>query len=234
MRILAFISIIFFSFSTHSQEFTNQKVNNWQGVERIVALGDIHGDFDQFTRVLRDSGLINQRNQWIGGKTHFVQTGDVPDRGSETRKIMNLFMALERQAEEAGGMVHPLIGNHEAMNAGGDLRYVTKKEFNEFIDKKSKKSRNDYYSQYVQDIKDNTAQENWPEFDKKYKKKWEDEFPIGWLEHRQNWSKAGLYGRWIASHNAVIIINDTIFMHGGISPKFATTPLDSKIGRAHV
>jgi hypothetical protein len=201
--------------------------NNWQGVERVVALGDIHGDFDQFTRVLRDAGLINQRNVWIGGKTHFVQTGDVPDRGPETRKIMNLLMVLERQAKNAGGMVHALIGNHESMNAYGDLRYVTKKEYTAFKGKRSKKNRKTYYKQYIQYVKDNTAEEEWPEFDKEYKKKWEKEFPLGWVEHRNAWGPNGLYGQWVAHHNGVIIINDSMFMHGGLSPKFATTALDS-------
>ncbi len=36
---------------------------------------------------------------------------------------------LEKQAKRAGGHVHALIGNHEAMNIVGFLDYVSKEEF---------------------------------------------------------------------------------------------------------
>lgn len=74
----------------------------WAGVERVVAVGDVHGDFGQFTAVLRDAGLIDQRDRWSGGKAHLVQVGDVPDRGPDTRKIMDFLMRLEGQARKAG------------------------------------------------------------------------------------------------------------------------------------
>lgn len=54
-----------------------------------------------------------------------MQTGDVPDRGPDSRKVMDLLMDLEKQARKAGGIVHALLGNHEVMNMVGDLRYVT-------------------------------------------------------------------------------------------------------------
>src|SRR5262245_33598569 len=99
------------------------------GVERVVAVGDVHGDFGAFVGVLRAAGVIDQKNKWTGGKTHLVQTGDVPDRGADSRKVMDLLMDLEKQAPKAGGRVHALIGNHEAMNLYGDLRYVVPGEF---------------------------------------------------------------------------------------------------------
>jgi len=96
----------------------------WADVERVVAIGDIHGDYHQLVRALQLGEVIDDRNQWIGGKTHLVQTGDVLDRGPDSRKAMDLLMALERQALEAGGRVHALIGNHEAMTLHKDRRYV--------------------------------------------------------------------------------------------------------------
>lgn len=225
-----FLSVTFVlsaSVSVSAVAADDTKENNWQGVERVVALGDVHGEYEQFIRVLRDAKLINQRNNWIGGKAHFVQTGDVPDRGPKTRDAMDLLMKLEKQAKKAGGMVHVLIGNHEAMNASGDLRYVTKKDYTAFRSRKSKNLRKAFYERYVDYVKNTTEEAAWPSFNKEYKNEWEKKFPLGWVEHRQNWSKQGKYGKWVASHNSVIIINDSIFMHGGISPKFATTALDS-------
>jgi hypothetical protein len=106
--------------------------DTWSGVERIVAVGDVHGDFDQFVKALRAGGVIDANENWIAGKTHLVQTGDVLDRGSDSRKAMDLLMKLEAQAADANGAVHALVGNHEAMVLLGDLRYVSEGEYKAF------------------------------------------------------------------------------------------------------
>ena len=79
-------------------------------------MGDVHGDFPQLIGVLRAAGVIDKKNKWSGGKTHLVQTGDVLDRGPDARKLLDFLITLEKQARSAGGAVHCLIGNHEAMN----------------------------------------------------------------------------------------------------------------------
>ena len=106
--------------------------DTWKGVERIVAVGDVHGDFEQFVKALRAAGVVDERNDWAAGKTHLVQTGDVLDRGPDSRKAMDLLMKLETQAAKAGGAVHPLIGNHEAMVLMDDWRYLLPAEIKAF------------------------------------------------------------------------------------------------------
>jgi hypothetical protein len=106
----------------------------YTGVERVVAVGDVHGDVDALKEVLRLAGLIDAKDRWVGGKAHLVQTGDIPDRGDHTRAAFELLMRLEVEARKAGGRVHPLLGNHELMNMRGDLRYVTPGEFASFAD----------------------------------------------------------------------------------------------------
>lgn len=101
-----------------------ERQDTWAGVERIVAVGDVHGDYEQFVRVLRAAEVIDEKHDWAAGKTHLVQTGDVLDRGPDSRKAMDLLMKLEAQAAKAGGAVHALIGNHEAMMLLGDWRYM--------------------------------------------------------------------------------------------------------------
>src|SRR5579863_3887269 len=98
--------------------------DTFEGVERIVAIGDIHGDLEVFVNLLKTAKLVDNRNNWIGGKTHLVMPGDFIDRGNNSRKVMDLLMSLEPQAQKAGGRVHALLGNHEAANLYGDLRYV--------------------------------------------------------------------------------------------------------------
>ena len=106
--------------------------HHWTGVERVVAIGDIHGDYDNYMAILEAAGLVNTRGKWAGGKTHLVQTGDIPDRGPDTLKIIEHLKKLAKEAKKKGGRVHSLIGNHEAMNVTGDLRYVTAGEFQAF------------------------------------------------------------------------------------------------------
>ena len=98
--------------------------DSFQGVERIVAVGDVHGDYDQFVKTLRAAKVIDAKNNWAAGKTHLVQNGDVLDRWPDSKQVMDLLMKLEVQSAKAGGAVHALIGNHEAMVVLGDWRYV--------------------------------------------------------------------------------------------------------------
>jgi len=152
----------------------------WKDVERIVAVGDVHGDLGQLVKALRAAKVIDAKNKWTGGKTHLVQIGDVPDRGPDTKQALDLLMALEEQAKEAGGRVHALIGNHEAMVMTGDLRYSHRGEIESFGGREA--------------------------LIKAY-------------------SPKGKYGKWILTHNTVIKINDILFVHGGIGPRYAKKPL---------
>lgn len=93
--------------------------------ERVVAIGDLHGDLAATRRALRLAGAIDDGDRWIGGKTTVVQTGDLLDRGDDEPELLALFERLEREAAAAGGRVIVLNGNHELMNVAGDFRYVT-------------------------------------------------------------------------------------------------------------
>jgi hypothetical protein len=168
---------------------TAQTADVWNGVDRIVAIGDVHGDYEQFVTVLRFAGLIDAEGNWTGGKTHLVQTGDLVDRGPQSRRVMDLVMKLEAQAARSGGFVHALIGNHEAMNIGGDLRYVSAADFAS------------YRSESPEE---------------------EPGKPAGYAGHRRLWGPDGTYGKWIRGLNAIVRINDTVFVHGGIGPKYAS------------
>ena len=101
-------------------------------LERVVAVGDVHGAFDQFASILRAAGLVDARNRWTGGKAVLVQTGDVLDRGRDSRKALDLLRRLEREARGAGGAVYALLGNHELMRLASDWRYVSEGELQAF------------------------------------------------------------------------------------------------------
>lgn len=47
--------------------------------ERIVAIGDLHGDFGLAIKVLKIAKVIDDKYNWIGGNTVVVQVGDQLD-----------------------------------------------------------------------------------------------------------------------------------------------------------
>jgi hypothetical protein len=102
--------------------------------ERLIAIGDVHGDLDALLRALRLGGAIGRDDHWSGGALWVVQTGDVLDRGDDEEAILDRLDALAREAEAAGGRVIALNGNHELMNAQGDFRYVTEGGFDDFAE----------------------------------------------------------------------------------------------------
>jgi len=108
--------------------------DTFSNVARVVAIGDVHGDVTALRECLILAGLIDAQNHWVGGKTHLVQTGDIPDRSDNTRQAMDLLMQLEQEAPKVGGRVIALLGNHEVMNMDGDLRYVTPGEMASYAD----------------------------------------------------------------------------------------------------
>lgn len=204
-----------------------QAQSAWDHVGRVVVMGDLHGDYGKFHDMLRQAGLINARDAWSGGATHLVQLGDVPDRAPDTRRILDLLMRIEPQARRAGGYVHALIGNHEAMNMEGDLRYVTPGEFAAFADRSSSRRRDAYYTAYIAALKANPPAAGAPVFDAAYRAAFDTAHPLGWVEHRAAWSAQGVYGRWVLSHSAIIRIDDTLYLHGGIGPQFLAFDADA-------
>ncbi|MDR1224308.1 MAG: metallophosphoesterase [Tannerella sp.] len=94
--------------------------------EKLLVLSDPHGDLDCFISVLHGNNVINGNCEWIFGKNHLMVNGDVFDRGQDVLPLFWLIYKLEQEAEEAGGKVSFLLGNHEAMVLSGDLRYTDK------------------------------------------------------------------------------------------------------------
>ncbi|HEY1339816.1 MAG TPA: metallophosphoesterase [Bryobacteraceae bacterium] len=189
----------------------------WTGVDRVIAVGDIHGDYEQFAKVLHSAGLIDGRANWVGGRTHLVQTGDVVDRGPDSRAIMDLLIKLEKQAAAAGGGVHALIGNHEAMDVYGDLRFVSPAEFAAFrTDGATVDSSFDYRKALTAPADRVESGTPAPDMSKS----------PGFAEHRAAFGPNGAYGRWIRSHNAAIKIDRTLFVHAGLGPKYADWSLE--------
>jgi hypothetical protein len=98
---------------------------------RIVAVGDVHGDLDALIRILAGMSILDVDGRWCAHDTQLVLIGDLNDRGPESVNVMDFVMALESEAEEAGGRVRALLGNHELLAVQQDYRYMRPAEFGE-------------------------------------------------------------------------------------------------------
>ena len=92
-------------------------------VERLVAIGDVHGDLAKTREAFRAAKLTNARDEWVGGTTTCVQVGDQLDRGKDEVAILHFLERLRGEARAAGGELVVMNGNHETLNVSGRYRY---------------------------------------------------------------------------------------------------------------
>ncbi len=164
---------------------------------RLVAIGDVHGDLAATEAALRLAGAIDQDARWIGGDLVVVQTGDQLDRGDDEQAILELLERLEGEAKAAGGALHVLNGNHEFMNALGDLRYVTPGGFADFADAPGTTIDDPALERALAEVPEQAR----PRL-------------AGFLPGR-HWAKQ------IADHPVMLIVGSSVFVHAGILPSWA-------------
>jgi len=124
--------------SSDEGEYGTNQHGIFPAVDRIVAIGDIHGDFEALVRALYKAKIMTTDGDWNpdARNTVVVQLGDLLDRkerGSgvdsdnymEEIHILQLIEHLHNNALEYGSAFITLIGNHELMNMLGDFRYVS-------------------------------------------------------------------------------------------------------------
>lgn len=198
-----------------------------RAANRIVAVGDLHGDFAAWTAIARAAGLTDDAGHWTGGDTTLVQLGDVTDRGPDSLKIIRNLQQLAAEAPAAGGKVVVLLGNHEAMNLVGDLRYVSPGEFAAFADERSPARRERLYMAERQKLEAAARKLNPAALPSQVRDAWLADHPLGWVEHRAAWSPSGELGRWATRNPAVVKIDGTLFVHGGISAEYAQLSIET-------
>lgn len=96
--------------------------------ERVVTIGDIHGDLDALLRILIGMALINPEGDWIAPQTCLVLLGDLNDRGPDSIPVLDTVMQLERLALANDAAVYVLLGNHEMLVAEGDFSFFNPAE----------------------------------------------------------------------------------------------------------
>ncbi|OGD28556.1 MAG: hypothetical protein A2V57_02935 [Candidatus Aminicenantes bacterium RBG_19FT_COMBO_65_30] len=207
----------------------------WTGVERVVAVADLHGDYDSFVFILAhpEVGLVDGDLHWVGGKTHLVQLGDILDRGTGARKIFDRLMRLEKEAAAAGGMVHVLLGNHEEMNITGIALdypdYVGVEQFVSFLPDDFREAKEAEYIKTLPPEERKRAEQDSLDVavDEGLASYWRRIIARKDPEARRAYVLGfnATYGDWLIKKNTVIKINDVVYVHGGISEAFSKWPI---------
>ncbi len=115
------------SFSFELQPPSLPPATRYPAPEKLLAISDIEGNFNAFASLLRGNEVIDDAFNWAFGDGHLVLLGDFVDRGENVMQCLWLAYKLEKQAREAGGQVHFILGNHEFLNFQGMTQYVHRK-----------------------------------------------------------------------------------------------------------
>jgi calcineurin-like phosphoesterase family protein len=205
LGILLAVMVATIAFSSPHEARAQSAPLQWSGIDRVVAFADVHGAHTELVGLLRDTGILDSQDHWAAGRTHLVSLGDLLDRGADSRKVMDLLMRLQGEAQATGGQLHVLLGNHEVMNILGDLRYVEAGEYASYGDMESPTER----AELRQAWESARGAGSGAAFDQK--------FPPGYFGHRAAFSPKGKYGQWLLTLPVAIVLNDTLFMHAGTS-----------------
>ncbi|WBL24467.1 metallophosphoesterase [Zunongwangia sp. HGR-M22] len=116
---------VFFPLDSSSFNFTIRPAMTspksiYKDDKKILAISDIESGFNAFRNFLIQNQVIDSNLKWIFGGNHLVLLGDFVDRGFSTTQVLWFIYKLEQDAEEHGGQVHFILGNHELKNMYGD------------------------------------------------------------------------------------------------------------------
>ena len=184
------------SAESHAND-TEAAPSRYPAPARLIGIGDVHGDLSAFRAALELAGVLGEGDTWTGGETVIVQTGDVLDRGDDEPEILALISTLETQAEAAGGKLIALNGNHETMNVATDLRYVTPDGFLDYA-----KTPVEPTNQSVEAL------------------------PAENRGRAAAFAPGGPAALDLSNRNVVVVVGDTVFVHGGVLPEAAAMGLD--------
>ena len=160
---------------------------------RLVAIGDIHADIGALRTAFQAAGATNTQGRWIGGPLIVVQMGDLIGRSNDERQVLDFIFDIQRQAVQSGGAVHALVGNHEVFGGRIDNQAIGPNPFPEW--------------EHVEGLDRNDPRLRI--------------LPPHARARGAALMAGGPYARKIAAFPVVLKIRDTVFVHGGVVPRWA-------------
>lgn len=195
-RKLFFISLLALLSCGQAGESLQQASGN---ANRVIAIGDIHSDINVMRQVFRLAGATNGNNEWIGGELTIVQMGDLIGRSDDEREVLDFMFAIQAQAEQYGGKVYALIGNHEVMGGRVDNQAVGQNPFPA------------YEGMPGLNLDDPRLQR----------------LPLNERSRGAALMPGGPYALKIAEFPTVLKLDETVFVHGGVVPRWAEYGIDN-------
>lgn len=171
----------------------------------MYVLGDLHGDLNAARAAMALTGATNAAGEWVGHNLTVIQTGDLIDRGPEDRQVLDWLAQLEQQAPNFNSTLHLLNGNHELMNTDGDFRYIHPESMEAFAD-----LANAERSKALQ----------------------LENAPIAVQGRANAFFPGGIYAQQLQKRPVVLLLNETVFVHGGLLPAHAQYGV-AQINRAY-
>eukprot|EP00040_Diaphanoeca_grandis_P029275 m.171155 g.171155 ORF g.171155 m.171155 type:complete len:422 (-) comp31636_c0_seq1:306-1571(-) len=163
--------------------------------ERLVAIGDIHGDVNALIRALKVAGAVDDKLNWIGGQLVVIQSGDNLDRGDDELSVLVLLQRLRLEAAAAGGALYVLLGNHEVMNLALDFRFVAENGFTDF-------------RLFKTDASETNA------------RSWAELYPYMYGRAVAFQPGGTISSSALAQRQVAMVFGDTIFVHAGLHPDY--------------
>jgi len=124
-----------------------------------------------------------------------VQVGDIFDRGDDDYYILQKIHQLNEEAQEQGGALISILGNHEVMSIRANHKFVTPRSCIPFLDMKQE------LDEFLEG--DWSAFEHLPELERC---------------RAAAFMPGGILSKKMALHPAVIKVGSTLFCHGGLAP----------------
>lgn len=190
--ILALVLVALFTISACSVESPDRSN------DRLVAIGDLHGDIGSARQAFRLAGAIDESDRWVGNNLTVVQLGDAIGRSYQDREVLDFLLALQQEAKSSGGKLHLLIGNHEVFGARLELRWVHEDAYDAFA------------SIPGLNLDDPRLAD----------------LPVQQRSRGAALLPGGHYARQLSEFPAVLRVGDTVFVHGGVTPHWAKYGID--------
>jgi hypothetical protein len=187
------------SSSVDDSSDTSSDDDTTTGYDRLVAIGDIHGDLNALHQVLEVAELVDGSGKWTAKNTLVVQTGDLIDRGSDDRAVLEEVESRIIEAQAAGSRLVVLNGNHEIINSESDFRYVTDDAWAQFDDIEPQ-------GPFADKVKNAPAEQR---------------------GRMAAFLPGGVFALRLADRPIAVVLEESIFVHGGLTPGYAQTGIDA-------
>ncbi|MCP4504097.1 MAG: hypothetical protein GY822_29580 [Deltaproteobacteria bacterium] len=188
--------------------------------KKVVIIGDLNGDDGALFTMARSQGLIDRNGAWKAHDTHFIQLGDIVNRGSGCRNALDVMMQWTKEARKKNSRVTMLLGNHEAMVTLGNEAWCTPEEYLEFASPTERARFDLNRSHYIYQLLSQSSDGGKTSSISGRLRAWEEENVPGKESYEEAFSDSGIYGRYIRSLPVAIRVGSLLLVHGGLTQRF--------------